>query len=86
MLGYVWDLRIARLKSKEKKKSILLQLHGCIYRHPSQNRECFHEAVKSNLEMFNNEGCVVYITCESLTLIFSNTILTTKHPNTLICY
>ena len=37
---------------------------GCIYRHPFQTRECFHEAIKSDLEfeMLNNEGCEVYIT------------------------
>ena len=35
---------------------------GCIYRHPSQNRECFHQAMKSKLEILNNESCEVYIT------------------------
>ena len=33
-----------------------------MYRHPSQNRECFHEVIKSKFEMLNYEGCEVYIT------------------------
>ena len=44
---------------RKKQKNIVI---GCIYRHPSQNRECFHEAMKSKLETLNNEGCEVYIT------------------------
>jgi len=39
---------------------------GCIYRHPSQNRECFHEAFKCKLEMLNNEGCEIYVTGDIL--------------------
>ena len=31
---------------KKKQKNIVT---GCIYRHPSQNRECFHEAMTSKL-------------------------------------
>ena len=44
---------------RKKQKNIVI---GRIYRHPSQNRECFHEAMKSILETLNNEGCEVYIT------------------------
>ena len=62
MLGYVWDLRNARWKYR--KKEITELYYYCLYlqRHPSQNRECFHEAIKSKFEMLNNEGCEVYIT------------------------
>lgn len=42
-----------------KQKNVVI---GCIYRHPSQNRECFHLAMKSKLEILNNESCEVYIT------------------------
>ena len=42
-----------------KQKNVVI---GCIYRHPSQNRECFHQAMKSKLEILNNESCEVYIT------------------------
>ena len=44
---------------RKKQKNVVI---GCIYRHPSQNRECFYQAIKSKLEMLNNEGCEVYIT------------------------
>ena len=40
---------------------LLEGLENC-YRHPSQNRECFHQAMKSKLEILNNESCEVYIT------------------------
>ena len=36
-------------------------------------------------EMLNNEGGEVYITGD-INLDFSDTIPTTKHPETLICY
>ena len=36
--------------------------HVTRYRHPSQNLECFHQAMKSKLEILNNESCEVYIT------------------------
>jgi hypothetical protein len=35
---------------------------GCIYRHPSQNRQIFHEAIESQLNKLNSERCEVYIT------------------------
>ena len=44
---------------RKKEKNIVI---GCIYRHPSQNRELFHEALKSKLEMLNSEGSEVFIT------------------------
>ena len=64
-----------------KQKNVVI---GCIYRHPSQNRECFHQAMKSKLEILNNESCEVYITGD-INIDFSDTTLTTKHLNTLIC-
>ena len=33
---------------RKKQKNIII---GCIYRHPSQNHECFLEAMKPKLEM-----------------------------------
>ena len=44
---------------RKKQKNVVI---GCIYRHLSQNRACFYQAIKSKLEMLNNEGCEVYIT------------------------
>ena len=43
---------------RAKQRNVVI---GCIYRHPSQNRECFYQAIKSKLEILNNEGCEVDI-------------------------
>ena len=43
---------------RTKQKNVVI---GCIYRHPSQNRETFHEAIETKLNLLTDENCEVYI-------------------------
>ena len=38
-----------------KQKNVVI---GCIYRQPSQNRETFHEAIETKLNLLTDENCI----------------------------
>ena len=59
-LGIIEDVENCwiEIQRPKQKKNVI----GCIYRHPSQNRQNFHEANESQLNKLNNESCEVYIT------------------------
>ena len=61
LLGYVWDLRNARLKSKERNKRIILLLTVSIDTHPKIVSVSM-KPLNLKFEMLNNEGGEVYIT------------------------
>ena len=59
-LGIIEDVENCWIEIQRPKQSKIVI--GCIYRHPSQNRQIFHEAIESQLNKLNNERCEVYIT------------------------
>ena len=61
MLGYVWDFRNARLKSKERNKRTILLLAVSIDTH-AKIVSVSMKPLNPKFEMLNNEGCEVYIT------------------------
>ena len=61
LLGYVWDLRNARLKSKERNKRIILLLAVSKDTHPKIVSVSM-KPLNLKFEMLNNEGGEVYIT------------------------
>ena len=55
-----------------KRKNVVI---GCIYRHPSQNRETFHEAIETKLNLLTDENCVKYVSIKIYIVILYYIIL-----------